>query len=227
MADLRQYPDLVNATTTTSRRLTVVAHPLVEDCLARLRDIETTTAEFRRAARLLTQLLLFEATRDLPLVGSRIETPLEATTVNRIGRPIVLVPVLRSGLAMLDTATDMFPDARVGFVGLERDEHTAIPRGYYRKLPTPIDSAAVMILEPMLATGGSALASLEIAKADGARDVRLICAVAAPEGVRAVHERVPDCAIYTATLDRGLNDRKFIMPGLGDFGDRYFGTVPL
>ncbi len=204
----------------------MVTHPLIEDCLARLRNIETTTAEFRRAARLLTQLLLFEATRDLPLVGTSVVTPLEATTVNRIGRPIVLVPVLRSGLAMLDTATDMFPDARVGFVGLERDEHTALPRGYYRKLPTLIDQAAVMILEPMLATGGSAVASLEIAEADGARDVRLICAVAAPEGVRAVHERMADCAIYTATLDRGLNDRRYIMPGLGDFGDRYFGTVP-
>lgn len=217
----------MNATGQTKPRLTVVAHPLIEDCLSRLRDIETTTAEFRRAARLLTQLLLFEATRDLPLISTSVVTPLETTTVNRIGRPIVLVPVLRSGLAMLDTATDMFPDARVGFVGLERDERTAIPRGYYRKLPTPIDQAAVMILEPMLATGGSALASLEIAKADGARDLRLICAVAAPEGVRAVHERMPDCAIYIATLDRGLNDRKYIMPGLGDFGDRYFGTVPL
>ena len=216
----------MNARAHPQPRLTVVTHPLIEDCLARLRNIETTTAEFRRAARLLTQLLLFEATRDLPLVGTSVVTPLEATTVNRIGRPIVLVPVLRSGLAMLDTATDMFPDARVGFVGLERDEHTALPRGYYRKLPTLIDQAAVMILEPMLATGGSAVASLEIAEADGARDVRLICAVAAPEGVRAVHERMADCAIYTATLDRGLNDRRYIMPGLGDFGDRYFGTVP-
>lgn len=206
-------------------RLTVVAHPLVEDCLRRLRDVATSTEGFRQAARLLTQLILFEATRDLPVSETTVVTPLEPTPAWRLAADMVLVPVLRSGLAMLDTATGMFPGARVGFVGLERDERTAVARGYYRKLPGDIDGATVMVLEPMLATGGSACATLDIVSAAGASDVRLVCTVAAPEGVATVAARHPECAVFTASLDRGLNDRKYILPGLGDFGDRYFGTV--
>lgn len=206
-------------------RLVVVQHPLIEDCLAHLRDKTTDVADFRRYARLLTQLLCFEATRDLALRADTVETPLERTPVRQLADQVVLVPVLRSGLAMLETIGTLFPDAKVGFVGLERDEHTAVARGYYRKLPRIVTGARVMILEPMLATGGSACATLEIVSAAGADDVRLVSVVAAPEGVAAVHQRFPHAAVYAAVLDRGLNDRKFIVPGLGDFGDRYFGTT--
>jgi uracil phosphoribosyltransferase len=205
--------------------LFVVAHPLIEDCLAHLRDVRTGVADFRRNARLLTQLLCFEATRDLALRPDAVETPLETAPVQRLADRVVLVPVLRSGLAMLETVGSLFPDARVGFVGLERDERTAVARGYYQKLPRDLAGSQVMILEPMLATGGSALATLEIAFGAGAEHVRLVSVVAAPEGVQALRERYPQTAIYTAVLDRALNERKFILPGLGDFGDRYFGTA--
>ena len=206
-------------------RLHVVEHPLIEDCLGYLRDRRTDVADFRRYARLLTQLLCFEATRDLALRAQTVETPLEHTEVRRLDEQVVLVPVLRSGLAMLDTVGSLFPHARVGFIGLERDEETAIARGYYRKLPSRLGNAQVMILEPMLATGGSACATLELIHAAGAQHVRLVCVVAAPEGAKEVQRRFPDTGIYTAVLDRGLNERKYILPGLGDFGDRYFGTV--
>ena len=205
-------------------RLVVVEHPLIEHCLAHLRRADTGMADFRRYARLLTQMMCFEATRDLALRPVEIETPLEPAQASVLAETVVLVPVLRSGLAMLETVSTLFPEARVGFVGLERDERTAQARGYYQKLPAGLAGARVMILEPMLATGGSAIATLEIVHAAGATDVRLISVVAAPEGVRAVHERFPTATIFAAVLDRGLNDRKFILPGLGDFGDRYFGT---
>ena len=206
-------------------RLHIVEHPLIEDCLSHLRARETDVADFRRYARLLTQLLCFEATRDLALRDDFVETPLERTAARRLADQVVLVPVLRSGLAMLETVGNLFPDAKVGFVGLERDEETAVARGYYRKLPSPLGGSRVMILEPMLATGGSACATLEIVTEAGADDVRLVSVVAAPEGVAAVHARFPGAAIYAAVVDRGLNERKFILPGLGDFGDRYFGTA--
>jgi uracil phosphoribosyltransferase len=208
-----------------SRRFAVVEHPLIDDCLAHLRSRETGVADFRRYARLLTQLLCFEATRDLSLRPDTVETPLETAPVQRLADQVVLVPVLRSGLAMLETVGALFPDARVGFVGLERDERTAQARGYYQKLPAALAGSKAIILEPMLATGGSAMATLEIVYTAGAESVRLICVVAAPEGVAAVHDRFPQAAIYAAVLDRGLDTRKFILPGLGDFGDRYFGTV--
>jgi uracil phosphoribosyltransferase len=180
--------------------------------------------EFRRYARLLTQMLCFEATRDLAVGEVQIRTPLEETAAQELADSVVLVPVLRSGLAMLETVGTFFPEARVGFIGLERDEQTAQARGYYRKLPPGLAGSRVMILEPMLATGGSACATLELVYAAGATDVRLISVVAAPEGVAELHRRFPQAAIYAAVLDRGLNERKFILPGLGDFGDRYFGT---
>jgi uracil phosphoribosyltransferase len=205
-------------------RIVVAAHPLIEDSLVHLRDVNTGVADFRRHARLLAQLLCCEATRDLALRPDAVQTPLEPTPVRRLAERVVLVPVLRSGLAMLETVGSLFPDARVGFVGLERDEQTAIARGYYQKLPQNLEGSQVMILEPMLATGGSALATLEIVRGAGAESVRLVSVVAAPEGVAAVQGRFPETAIYTAVIDRGLNERKFILPGLGDFGDRYFGT---
>ena len=223
MSESNESPGAAPATA-DGARLCVVAHPLIEDCLAHLRDARTGVADFRRYARLLTQLLCFEATRDLALRPDTVETPLEPAPVQRMADRVVLVPVLRSGLAMLETVGSLFPDARVGFVGLERDERTAVARGYYQKLPRDLAGSKVMILEPMLATGGSALATLEIAYGAGAGHVRLVSVVAAPEGVRALHARFPQTAVYTAVLDRALNARKFILPGLGDFGDRYFGT---
>ena len=204
--------------------LRIVEHPLIEDCLRHLRDRTTDVADFRRYARLLTQLLCFEATRDLALQEVEIETPLERVAARGLADKVVLVPVLRSGLAMLETVGSLFPDARVGFVGLERDEETAVARGYYRKLPANLEEARVMILEPMLATGGSACATLQLLTEAGARDLRLVSVVAAPEGVAEVQRRFPRATVYTAVVDRGLNERKFILPGLGDFGDRYFGT---
>lgn len=210
---------------TMGNRLHLVRHPVIDDCLGHLRDRTTEVADFRRYARLLTQLLCFEATRDLTVGDVGIETPLERVTAQRLAGRVVLVPVLRSGLAMLETVGTLFPHARVGFIGLERDEETAQPRGYYRKLPSRLENCHVMILEPMLATGGSACATLELLTEAGAMDVRLVTVVTAPEGVAAVHKRFPGAAIYAAALDRGLNERKFIVPGLGDFGDRYFGTA--
>ena len=205
--------------------LRIVQHPLIEDCMSYLRDRRTDVADFRRYARLLTQLLCFEATRDLALEAVEIETPLEPLTAQRLADKVVLVPVLRSGLAMLETVGSLFPDARVGFVGLERDEETAVARGYYRKLPANLEDSRVMILEPMLATGGSACATLELLTEAGARDLRLVSVVVAPDGVAELQRRFPDATIYAAALDRELNVRKFILPGLGDFGDRYFGTA--
>ena len=204
--------------------LRLVQHPVIEDCMSHLRDARTDVADFRRYARLLTQLLCFEATRDLALAPLDIDTPLERFTSQRLADNVVLVPVLRSGLAMLETVGSLFPSARVGFVGLERDEETAIPRGYYQKLPANLEDARVMILEPMLATGGSACATLDLLIAAGARDLRLVSVVVAPDGVAELQRRFPDASIYAAALDRELNGRKFILPGLGDFGDRYFGT---
>ena len=205
--------------------LHVVQHPLIEDCISHLRDRHTDVADFRRYSRLLTQLLCFEATRDLTLESAEVDTPLERTATQRLADKVVLVPVLRSGLAMLETVGSLFPNARVGFVGLERDEETAVARGYYRKLPGNLEDSRVMILEPMLATGGSACATLDLLTEAGARDLRLVSVVAAPEGVAEVQRRFPHTAVYAAVVDRALNARKFIVPGLGDFGDRYFGTA--
>lgn len=202
----------------------VVDHPLIADSLGHLRDRTTPMPEFRRQARLLAQILCVAATQNLGTAPTTVETPLEVATVHRLAVDVVLVPVLRSGLAMLDTLAGMFPAARTGFVGLERDEKTAQARSYYRKLPDNLAGAQVIVLEPMLATGGSSLTTLDLLHEAGATQVRLLCVVVAPEGARAVHARYPSVMVYTAALDRGLNDRKFILPGLGDFGDRYFGT---
>jgi uracil phosphoribosyltransferase len=154
-----------------------------------------------------------------------VETPLEHTPGRILARNVIFVPVLRAGLAMLDAMSDFVPGSKVGFVGLERDEQTAIAHSYYQKLPAQLADAEAIILDPMLATGGSALATVELLKKNKATSIRLACVVAAPEGISAVRTRHPDVRIYTTVVDRQLNDRKFILPGLGDFGDRYFGTT--
>ena len=204
-------------------QIEVVQHPLVKHILTRLRDASTEPAQFRALARQLTLLLAVEATRDLPLREHTVQTPLETTQGHSLAQPIVAVPILRAGLGMLEAITELFTEVRVGYIGLERDEATAIARAYYCKLP-PIGASRVLLLDPMLATGGSAAQAVEVLLKAGAQDIVHVCVVAAPEGVRLLNERFPQVRIVAASIDRGLNDRKFILPGLGDFGDRLYGT---
>jgi uracil phosphoribosyltransferase len=204
-------------------QIEVVQHPLVKHILTRLRDASTEPAQFRALARQLTLLLAVEATRDLPVREHTVQTPLEPTQGYSLAQPIVAVPILRAGLGMLEAITELFTEVRVGYIGLERDEATAVARAYYCKLP-PIGESRVLLLDPMLATGGSAAQAIEVLLHAGARDIVHICVVAAPEGVRLLNERFPQVRIVAASIDRGLNDRKFILPGLGDFGDRLYGT---
>jgi len=202
----------------------VVRHPLVEDVLAGLRDRDTPNDAFRQLAHLVSLLLVAEATRDLPVAEHTIQTPLETATVRRVSARVVAVPVLRAGLGMLDALLELVPQAQVGYLGLERDETTAVARRYYEKMPRELGGARVFLLDPMLATGGSAVMAIEGLAELGARDVRLLSIVAAPEGIARLRAAVPDTVVYTAAVDRELNARKFILPGLGDFGDRLFGT---
>jgi uracil phosphoribosyltransferase len=204
-------------------QIEVVQHPLVKHILTRLRDASTEPAQFRALARQLTLLLAVEATRDLPVREHTVQTPLETTQGHSLAQPIVAVPILRAGLGMLEAITELFTEVRVGYIGLERDEATAIARAYYCKLP-PIGASRVLLLDPMLATGGSAAQAVEVLLKAGAQDIVHVCVVAAPEGVRLLNERFPKVRIVAASIDRGLNDRKFILPGLGDFGDRLYGT---
>ena len=203
----------------------LVDHPLVHDALASLRDKETSPERFRRAATRISGLLAADAMRDLPTDDIRVETPIGPAPGRRIGRDVVVVPVLRAGLGMLDAVLELVPRARVGHIGLQRDEMTAVASQYYAKLPAGLDASFVLIIDPMLATGGSAVAALDLLQRAGARAVRMICIVAAPEGVALVEHHHPDVHIYTPVVDRGLNDHKYIVPGLGDFGDRLYGTI--
>jgi uracil phosphoribosyltransferase len=200
-----------------------IDHPLIEDVLTTLRDASTPHEDFRRLTRKLSTLLVSEASRDLPLRQVDVETPLERTRGGRLDAEIVLVPVLRAGMGMLEALLDLFPGASVGYVGLERDEETAVARRYYLKLPN-LPDRYVFFLDPMLATGGSALAAIEALQEQGARSIRLLCIVAAPEGIALLEKECPDVDIYATAVDRQLDDRKYILPGLGDFGDRLFGT---
>jgi uracil phosphoribosyltransferase len=202
----------------------IVDHPLVHDALATLRDAATPPELFRRMAVRISLLLAAEATRDLPSAPVKIETPLGPAPGKRVKGGVVVVPVLRAGLGMLDAVLELIPSARVGHIGLQRDEMTAVASQYYSKLPADLTGAFVLMIDPMLATGGSAAAALELLKRGGARDVRMICIVAAPEGIALVERHHPDVQIYTPAVDQGLNGHKFIVPGLGDFGDRLYGT---
>jgi uracil phosphoribosyltransferase len=202
----------------------LIRHPVIEDVLARLRDKTTECDEFRRLAHRVSLLLTAEATRDLPLIEGSVETPLETAPVKRSAARVVAVPVLRAGLGMLDAFLELVPQAQVGYFGLERNEETAVARRYYEKVPKDLARAVVFLLDPMLATGGSAAMAVDGLMGLGARHVRLLSIVAAPEGVAHLAELIPDAIIYTAALDRELNDRKYILPGLGDFGDRLYGT---
>lgn len=202
-----------------------VDHPLVHDALMELRDARTAPPAFRRAANRISVLLAAEALRDIPSTASVVETPLGPANGRRVTTDVVVVPVLRAGLGMLDAVLEILPAARVGHIGLQRDEATAIASKYYSKLPPNLGASYVLMIDPMLATGGSAVAAIDVIRSTGARAIRMICIVAAPEGVRLVEERHPDVAIYTPVVDRELNAHKFIVPGLGDFGDRLYGTL--
>jgi len=204
--------------------LTVVEHPLAQHYLTHLRDETTRPALFRTLTRKLTTLLALEASRDLRVERRTIRTPLEEIESPVLTEELVVVPVLRAGLGMLDAITDLFPEVSVGYIGLERDEDTAIAAAYYHKFP-PLEGRTVLLVDPMLATGGSAFHALTHLCDRGAARVILLCIVAAPEGVARLEGAFPSLHIFTASLDRELNAKKYILPGLGDFGDRLYGTV--
>jgi len=203
----------------------VVDHPLASHLLLALRDRTTPPSQFRSITKRLTTILMIEATRDLPTAQRTVSTPLEEASGATLAGPIVAVPILRAGLGMLDAVVELFPEVRVGYLGLERDEATFQPSEYYAKLPS-LQDAVTFVLDPMLATGGSASAALESVKKAGAGPVRMVCVVSAPEGVKVLQDEHPDVDIVTAGLDRELNSTAYILPGLGDFGDRLFGTQP-
>jgi len=203
----------------------IVDHPLVHDALAELRDKRTTPERFRRAATRISVLLAAEAMREVPSSAVTVDTPLGPAPGRRTSDEVVVVPVLRAGLGMLDAVLDLVQRARVGHIGLQRDEMTAVASQYYSKLPPDLTGSFVLMIDPMLATGGSAVAALDHLIQAGARDIRMICIVAAPEGVDLVQKHHPGVRIYTPAIDRKLNDHKYIVPGLGDFGDRLYGTL--
>ncbi|NUM79467.1 uracil phosphoribosyltransferase [bacterium] len=202
----------------------VIHHPLVQQKLTYLRDKHTHHREFRKLLSEITALMLFEITEDLPTVEIEIETPLEKTRSTILASHVVLVPVLRAGLGMLDGALDLIPNAKVGHIGLYRDEKTLEPVEYYAKFPSTLDQSVVILLDPMLATGGSSSAAVSILKKHRASQVKCLSLVSAPEGVKKMYQDHPDVPIYTASVDRQLNERGYIVPGLGDAGDRLYGT---
>ena len=205
--------------------LTIASHPLIQHKLTLMRDRATPTAAFRQLLREISQLLAYEVTRDLALTTRRIETPvapMDAPVLD--GRKLALVSILRAGNGLLDGMLELIPAARVGFVGLYRDEATLLPVQYYFKVPADISNRLVIVVDPMLATGNSSAAAIEMLKEAGATNIRFLCVVAAPEGVKLMAEAHPDVPVITASLDSHLNDHGYIVPGLGDAGDRMFGT---
>jgi uracil phosphoribosyltransferase len=202
--------------------VTVVDHALAGHLLAQLRSQETAPPVFRTLAKRLALTLALEAIRDLPTTEIAVRTPLEETSGRVLG-DLVAVPILRAGLGMLEAVTELFPEVAVGYIGLERDEASLEPQSYYRKLP-PVQGRHVLVLDPMLATGGSGSAATSAVKEGRPRSIRFVCVVAAPEGIKRMEADHPDVPIFTAAIDRQLNERGYIVPGLGDFGDRLFGT---
>lgn len=203
--------------------LHVLSHPLGAHVLTHLRDKTTKPALFRTLSYQISLLLALEATRDLATEEKTIETPMEPMTGRVLAKPLAVVPILRAGLGMMQPFHDTFPDVSVGYVGLERDHQTAVARSYYCKLP-PLEGKRVIVVDPMLASGGSAVQAINIVKAAGAKEIVFVCIVASPEGAALMEQSHPEVPIHTAALDRTLNARKYILPGLGDFGDRLYGT---
>jgi uracil phosphoribosyltransferase len=211
--------------TVATQRVTIVDHPLVQHKLGLLRDQETPTQMFRQLVNEVTLLLTYEATKELATEDVEIDTPLERTTVPRIsGKKVAVCPILRAGVGMLDGVLDLITGARVGFIGLYRNEETLEPVEYYVKLPADIADRDVILLDPMLATGNSTASAVDTVKRAGAQSVRLIAIVAAPEGIERLHSAHPDVHVVVAAVDRALNEKGYIVPGLGDAGDRLYGT---
>ncbi len=208
-----------------NEHLTVVDHPLVQHKLSMMREVDTPTAVFRQLLREISHLLAYEVTRTLPMTTKTIETPLcemQAPVIE--GRKLALVSILRAGNGLLDGLLELIPMARVGFVGLYRDEETLEPVQYYFKVPTQLEERVTIVVDPMLATGNSSVAAIDLVKQSGAKNIRFLCLLAAPEGVARMKEAHPDVPIVTASLDSHLNEKGYIVPGLGDAGDRMYGT---
>jgi uracil phosphoribosyltransferase len=203
--------------------LRILDHPLALHLVTHLRDKTTKPATFRSLCHHLAVLLALEATRDLATREVAVNTPLEPCIGRVLARPLVVAPLLRAGLGMVEPIVTLFPDVNIGYIGLERDHATAMARSYYCKLP-PLAGARVLLVDPMLATGGSAVQALDVIKQQGGAEICMLNVVASPEGARAVGEAHPDVPVFAGALDRELNDRKYILPGLGDFGDRLYGT---
>lgn len=204
--------------------LEVLNHPLISHKLTQMRNKETGTKDFRENLDEIAELMAYEVCRDLPTRPIKVETPMGPCTCRTLSREVVIVPILRAGIGLLDGIRRLVPTAKVGFVGLYRDEETLQPKEYFAKFPEGLDEAVVMIVDPMLATGGSAVAAIDTVKARGAKTIKLVCLVGVPEGIKAVQEKHPDVDIYLAAEDEGLNEQGYIVPGLGDAGDRIFGT---
>jgi len=204
--------------------LAVFDHPLIQHKLGFIRDAQTGYRPFRALLAQIAGLMVFEVTRGFPTKPIAISTPMEQTTGRRLARVVTIVPVLRAGLGMAEGILEVMPEARVGHLGMARDEQTLEPVVYLNKLPTDLDAGPVLLVDPMLATGGSACEAISILRSHGARDLRLVCLVASPEGVKRMLDEHPDVRVYTAALDRTIDERGYILPGLGDAGDRMYGT---
>lgn len=203
----------------------VFDHPLIQHKTAMIRKEETSVKDFRELVKEISMLMAYEATRLLPLKQVEITTPMQKTTVNMLdGEDIAIVPILRAGLGMVDGMLALVPNAKVGHIGLYRDPETHMPVEYYCKLPNDIDKREIFVVDPMLATGGSAVAAIDFIKKRGGQKISFLCLIAAPEGIKVLQEAHPDVDIYIAARDEGLNENKYILPGLGDAGDRLYGT---
>lgn len=206
-------------------KITIMDHPLIQHKITILRKKETSVKEFRFLANEIALLMGYEATRDLPLKDIKVETPIAEANGKEVEKQVAVVPILRAGLGMVDAILSLIPSAKVGHVGLYRDPETHKPVEYYCKLPTEIDKRTVIVVDPMLATGGSAVAAIDFIKQRGAKKIKFMCLIAAPEGVKALSEAHPDVDIYIGAQDEKLNEKCYIVPGLGDAGDRLFGTL--
>lgn len=208
-----------------NNKVHILDHPLIRHKLAIIRNKETDTKQFREIIKELATLMAYESFKDVPTQQIEVETPLEKTVQTVVKEnSIAIVPILRAGLGMVDGIISLFPAAKIGHIGLYRDEETFEPHEYYCKLPANIEEKVVMVVDPMLATGGSACDAIKLLKKRGCKKIKFLCIIAAPEGVKKLSEEHPDVEIYVSTLDRGLNEHAYILPGLGDAGDRIFGT---
>ena len=207
------------------KNVTVFDHPLIQHKTTLMRQTTTTNKDFREAVEEITMLMCYEALRDLPIEDIEIETPIKKTVQKVIkGKDIAIVPILRAGLGMVNGMLNLVPTAKVGHIGMYRDEETMLPKPYYCKLPEDIDKRLVVVVDPMLATGGSSVDAISQIKAKGATNIKFLCLIAAPEGIKKLSDAHPDVQIYCANVDEGLNENCYIVPGLGDAGDRIFGT---